>query len=146
MGLFDFAVNIGKKIFDKEEQGGEAIKSHIEENNPGIENLAVEVKDGVASVSGVATDEAAKEKAVLMAGNIKGVKEVKVDDVEVKEAAAAKVEADYYEIKSGDNLSKISKEYYGDANKYNIIFEANREVIIDPDKIYVGQKIRIPKQ
>jgi nucleoid-associated protein YgaU len=47
-------------------------------------------------------------------------------------------------IKSGDNLSKISKQFYGDPNKYNRIFEANREVIKDADKISPGQKIRIP--
>ena len=45
----------------------------------------------------------------------------------------------------GDNLSKIAKKFYGDANQYNKIFEANREVIKDPNLIYPGQKIRIPK-
>jgi len=47
-------------------------------------------------------------------------------------------------IKSGDNLSKISKQFYGDPNKYNRIFEANREVIKDANLIFPGQKIRIP--
>lgn len=51
----------------------------------------------------------------------------------------------FYEIKSGDNLSKIARQFYGDANKYPLIFEANREVIKDPDKIYPGQVIRIPR-
>lgn len=50
----------------------------------------------------------------------------------------------YYEIKSGDSLSKIAKEFYGDAMKYKALFAANLEVIEDPDKIYPGQKIRIP--
>ena len=44
-----------------------------------------------------------------------------------------------------DTLSKIAKQYYGDANKYPRIFEANREVIKDANLIYPGQKIRIPR-
>ena len=47
-------------------------------------------------------------------------------------------------IKSGDTLGKIARHYYGNANRYPRIFDANREVIEDPDKIYPGQKIRIP--
>ena len=46
----------------------------------------------------------------------------------------------------GDTLSAISKKYYGDANKYNAIFEANKPMLTHPDKIYPGQKLRIPPQ
>lgn len=49
-----------------------------------------------------------------------------------------------YTVKKGDTLSKISKEYYGDANQYMKIFEANRDQLKDPDKIYPGQELRIP--
>jgi nucleoid-associated protein YgaU len=49
-----------------------------------------------------------------------------------------------YEVKSGDSLSKIAKRHYGDANAWNRIFEANRDVVKDPDKIFPGQKLRIP--
>ena len=49
-----------------------------------------------------------------------------------------------YEVKSGDNLSKISKQFYGDANEYMRIFYANRDTLRDPDKIQVGQKLVIP--
>jgi len=49
-----------------------------------------------------------------------------------------------YEVKSGDNLSKISKQFYGDANEYMRIFYANRDALKDPDKIQVGQKLVIP--
>ena len=78
-----------------------------------------------------------KAKAALIAGNIKGIKEVVFEGTQEDDQ--------YYEIKSGDNLSKISKQFYGDPNKYNKIFEANKEVIKDPNLIYPGQKIRIPK-
>jgi len=50
-----------------------------------------------------------------------------------------------YEVKPGDSLSKIAKRQYGDANAWNKIFEANRDVIKDPDKIFPGQKLRIPE-
>jgi nucleoid-associated protein YgaU len=45
---------------------------------------------------------------------------------------------------SGDNLSHIARKYYGDANKYPVIFEANRPMLSHPDKIYPGQSLRIP--
>jgi nucleoid-associated protein YgaU len=136
-----FAKNIGKKLFHREEEASEKIASYIEEDNPGISNLQVTVENGVASLSGEAESSEALEKAVLMAGNVHGVSEVKFDAVTAP-AAVEKVE--YYEIVSGDTLSGIAKKYYGKGSAYMRIFEANREVIKDPDKIYVGQKIRIP--
>ena len=49
-----------------------------------------------------------------------------------------------YTVKAGDTLSKIAKEFYGDANAYNRIFEANRDKLHDPNKINVGQVLNIP--
>jgi nucleoid-associated protein YgaU len=49
-----------------------------------------------------------------------------------------------YTVKSGDTLSKISKQFYGDSNEYMQIFYANREELKDPDKIQVGQELKIP--
>jgi nucleoid-associated protein YgaU len=50
----------------------------------------------------------------------------------------------WYEVQPGDSLSKIAKKHYGDAALYKDIFEANRDVLKDPDKIFPGQKLRIP--
>jgi nucleoid-associated protein YgaU len=50
----------------------------------------------------------------------------------------------WYEVKSGDTLWKIAKEHYGDGNLYQEIFKANQDVLTDPDKIKVGQRLRIP--
>lgn len=50
----------------------------------------------------------------------------------------------WYEVKKGDTLWKIAKEHYGDGNLYPEIFKANQDVLSDPDKIQVGQKLRIP--
>lgn len=141
MGLLSFAKDIGKKLFNREEDAPDKITAYIEEDNPGVSNLQVDVKDGVVTLAGEAESAEAMEKAMLMAGNVAGVKEVRADDV-VAPAATDKVE--YYEIVSGDTLSAIAQKYYGKASAYPRIFEANREVIKDPDKIYVGQKIRIP--
>ena len=141
MGLFDFARNIGNKLFGSEDEAPEKIKGHIEEENPGLSNLEVSVKDGVATLSGQAESAEAMQKAVLMAGNVKGISEVHADGLT---APAPVQEVQYYEIQSGDSLSAIAKKYYGKASDYPRIFEANREVIKDPNLIYPGQKIRIP--
>ena len=54
------------------------------------------------------------------------------------------VPARIYEVVAGDNLSKIAKKFYGDANQYKKIFEANKDQLSDPDKVKVGQKLKIP--
>lgn len=141
MGLFDFVKSIGNRIFKRDEEAAEKIQQHIEADNPGIKDMKVVFNDGVVSISGQADSPEALEKVVLMAGNIEGVGEVKVDGLQVPQAES-KVE--YYVIQAGDTLSKLAKHYYGNAMDYPKIFEANREVIKDPDKIFVGQKIRIP--
>jgi nucleoid-associated protein YgaU len=144
MGLYDFVADIGNKLFgDDEKEGAEKIKEHIEADNPGVENLEVSLEDEVASLKGDAKDQAAAEKAVLMAGNVRGVQEVKADELTVPPAAEAEPEVTFYEIQKGDTLWAIAKQHYGDGNKYTRIFEDNREVIKDPDRIFPGQKIRI---
>ncbi len=141
MGLFDFVKDIGRKLFNRDAEAAEKIKAHIEEANPGISGLGVEFKDGVVSISGQADSAEAMEKAVLMAGNIQGVTEVKIDKLQ---APPVQARVEYYTIKKGDTLSAIAKQFYGKANDYPKIFEANREVIKDPNLIFPGQKIRIP--
>jgi len=77
-------------------------------------------------------------------------------DITVNEAAAPKTQTAgasanagtqtrTYTVKPGDSLSKISREFYGDANKYQKIFEANRDKLSDPDKIRAGQELVIPE-
>jgi nucleoid-associated protein YgaU len=141
MGLFDFAKNIGKHVFGKDAEASDKIKEEIERDNPGISDLNVDYKDGVVSISGHADSAEAMEKAVLMAGNVKGVAEVKTDHLD---APAQTANVDFYVIEEGDTLSAIAKRFYDDANAYPRIVEANREVIKDADLIFPGQKIRIP--
>lgn len=139
MGLLSFAIDAGKKLLGLGDDEGN-VKNEIVANAESmpIENLQVKVEGDTIKLSGEGSEEA-KEKAALIAGNIKGVKNVEFEGVR------ADSDEDYYEIKSGDNLSKIAKHFYGNGNLYNKIFEANKEVIKDPNLIYPGQKIRIPR-
>lgn len=141
MGLFDFFKDMGEKIFGSEDEAAEKIKENIEAANPGIQGLNVAYNDGVVELSGTADSAEALEKAVLMAGNVKGVSEVKADGIS---APPQQAQVEYYVIQKGDSLSAIAKRYYGNAKDYPRIFDANREVIKNPDLIYPGQKIRIP--
>ena len=144
MGLFDFVKEIGKKIFPSEakpEDAATKIKQEIEAANLGISGLQVTYADGKCSVAGECPSAEAMQKAVLIAGNIQGISEVNISGLKVPEP---KEKVEYYIIQKGDTLSKIAKQYYGDANKYPRIFEANREVIKDANLIFPGQKVRIP--
>jgi len=147
MGLFDFAADIGKKVFGiGDANAAEQIKENIEANNPGVTDLEVTLDGEVCTVNGQCESEAARQKVVLMTGNMKGVGSVngsglKTPKVEVEEPEP---EPEYYVIQSGDTLWGIAAKFLGNGSKYPEIFEANREVIEDPDKIFVGQKIRIP--
>lgn len=75
-----------------------------------------------------------------------------IADIQAPAAAAAaaaagstaRASARTYVVQAGDSLSKISKEFYGNANQYMKIFEANKEQLSDPDKIKPGMKLNIP--
>ena len=155
MGLFSFIKNAGAKIFgigktDAEEAAAEEIKreeaaeARLEETISDLQlevkGLNINIEDDKATVSGMAYNQSTREKVVLVVGNSEGI--ATVDDqmtVEHKEP-----EAQFYTVESGDSLSKIAKQYYGDAMKYPVIFDANKPMLKDPDKIYPGQVLRIP--
>ncbi len=122
---------------------GPAIEKYIA--SQGLKADGLDVKyDGASqtvTVSGVAPDQSTKEKIVLCCGNVAAV--AKVNDM-LTVADGGGAESSYREVKSGDTLSKIAKEAYGDANAYMKIFEANKPMLSNPDKIYPGQKLRIP--
>lgn len=158
MGLISFIREAGEKLFGKEVKAAEAdparaaeanlaaataIEKHINGFALPITALTVtfDVATGTAKVFGVAKDQATREKAILAAGNVEGVHQV--DDQMSVEVAAADP-SQYYTVVKGDTLSKIAKQFYGDANAYNAIFEANKPMLKHPDKIYPGQNLRIP--
>ena len=151
MGLFSFLKNAGAKLLGKKAESNEAaavvddteraglLKSIIENSGVGIDHLDIELDGDKVTVYGQTESIEDKEKIVLVAGNVEGI--ATVDD---RISVVAPVQSRFHEVKSGDTLSKISKEVYGDAMKYNVIFEANKPMLTHPDKIYPGQMLRIP--
>ncbi|MES2830360.1 MAG: peptidoglycan-binding protein LysM [Pseudomonadota bacterium] len=163
MGLLSFIKNAGEKLFNAGNQpaqasapaaaatpdvealnktASDAILKYIGSQNLPTQGIDVQYNGATAtvSVSGSVPDQATREKIVLCCGNVSSVEHVE-DNLSV---ATPTAEARYYTVKSGDNLSKISKEMYGDANRYTEIFEANKPMLSNPDKIYPGQMLRIP--
>ena len=92
------------------------------------------------TVAGIAPDQATREKVVLCCGNVASVTQVN----DLMTVATPEPESQMYTVVKGDNLSKISKAFYGTPNKYAQIFEANKPMLTHPDKIYPGQVLRIP--
>ncbi len=147
MGLFSFIKNAGAKVFGvgkttEEEALDKANKlvNSIESLGFEVRDLNVEVKDDVASVWGEAESQETREKVILVLGNTEGI--ASVDDHMT--VAIEEPQAQFHTVVSGDSLSKIAKEYYGDAMKYPVIFEANKPMLKSPDLIYPGQVLRIP--
>ncbi len=122
---------------------GQAIEKYIASQGLKADGLDV-AYDGATqtvTVSGVAPDQSTKEKIVLCCGNVASV--ARVNDL-ITVATSSEPESTYREVKSGDTLSKIARDAYGDANAYMKIFEANKPMLSNPDKIYPGQMLRIP--
>ena len=160
MSLISFLKEAGEKLFktapaatvsaapapgvaDMNETAAVAIEKYIATQNLTAQNLDVKF-DGATqtvTVSGVAADQATKEKIVLCCGNVSGV--AKVND-QLTVASSGEKPATFHTVVSGDTLSKIAKQVYGDANAYMKIFEANKPMLSDPNKIYPGQSLRIP--
>lgn len=151
MGLFTFIKDAGEKIFGgnsaEKEAANEASKAEniaelVHKLDLGIEGFSVSVDGDKAVVNGSAPNQAIREKVILAAGNVKGIASVE-DHIKVDSGVG---EGQFYTVKSGDSLSKIAKEFYGDPMQYPKIFEANKPMLSDPDKIYPGQTLRIPQQ
>ena len=161
MGLIDFVKGAGAKLFGKGDpepeprSGGDdvqaklrelrgarnaALKPELAKHGLPTDGLDISIENDVIKVSGEVADQATREKIVIALGNTNGVSQVD-DQIQVSQAEAA---ATYHTVERGDTLSKIAKEVYGNAMKYPVIFEANKPMLSDPDKIYPGQVLRIP--
>ncbi|MCO5099611.1 MAG: peptidoglycan-binding protein LysM [Burkholderiaceae bacterium] len=155
MGVLSFIREAGEKLFGTGEakaaagdpgeanrKAAQAITDYIAAMKLGAENLDV-AYDGASetvTVSGTVADQATREKILLCCGNVAGVQQV-VDRMTVKNPQP---EAKYHTVVKGDTLSKIARAQYGDANAYMRIFDANKPMLKDPDRIYPGQVLRIP--
>lgn len=121
-----------------------AIAAYVAKMNLTADGLAIgfDGASGTVIVQGMADTQETKEKILLCCGNVHGVENVQ-DQLGVVQAEAEPV---LYTVMRGDTLSKIAKEFYGNANAYMGIFEANKPMLSHPDKIYTGQMLRIPPQ
>jgi nucleoid-associated protein YgaU len=151
----DFVKDAGARLTGKETSDERAAAEELEELRKGnsllrhvfalgleIEEPKITYDDGLATIRGTCPSQQEKEKVVLAVGNVAGVSGV--DDHIIVEAPEP--EAAFYTVVSGDTLSKIAKEHYGDAMKYPVIFEANKPMLTDPNLIYPGQVLRLPPQ
>ena len=149
MGLLSFLKGVGEKVFKKEEAAptpeveplrASSLLAHVKSLGLAYNSLTVKTIGDTVILEGEVAKQEDAEKIALAVGNVEGV-EVVDNRLSVAEPEA---EAQFYTVVSGDTLSKIAKNYYGDANKYPVIFEANKPMLKHPDKIYPGQVLRIP--
>ena len=151
MGLLSFIKGKGRSIFGKKKKEEieqeekvtkteeQLLKEEVTRLGLPVDNLYVELGKAV-SITGFVKDTATAERVALTVGNVEGI--IAVDNRLTIENPTP--EAKFYTVESGDSLSKIAKQFYGDAQQYNKIFEANQPMIKDVNEIYPGQKLRIP--
>lgn len=141
MGLWSFVKGAGKKVFgggDDDAVSGAALQDELKDLGLDAEGLDISVEGDQVKVSGTAVSQEMKEKVILAVGNVEGVAAVD-DQIEGGEG-----EPTFHTVEKGDTLWAVSKKALGDGSRYNEIFEANRPMLSDPDKIYPGQVLRIP--
>lgn len=143
MSLFEFVKMAGEQLMAKsEEEKAEELRKRVAENGIDVDGLDIKVEGDKVHLGGKAVSQEAREKARLVVGNTDGISFV--EDV-MTTAAADAGESQFHTVERGDTLSAIAKKFYGDANKYPQIFEANKPMLKDPNLIYPGQVLRIPK-
>jgi nucleoid-associated protein YgaU len=146
MSLLSFVKEAGEKLIDLLTPGNanasEQLKEHIDKVGLGNPKVQATVDGDKVTVTGEVASQEEKEKILLALGNIAGVGSV---DDQITVTGPVVVAAEFVEVKAGDTLSAISLRVYGNANQYQKIFDANKPMLKDVNKIYPGQKLRIPK-
>ncbi|WP_297323121.1 LysM and BON domain-containing protein [uncultured Bartonella sp.] len=162
-------LGLGEQVPD-----AQSIKTALDGLNLGTENVKVAVENGKAILTGAVKDQATLEKAILAVGNLHSIESVNTDNLTVQNGASSPAnpasaaqsggsragsmeagqpltsgqpqEPHFYEVKKGDTLWKIAEEVYGKGHgdKNKLIFEANKPMLKSPEKIFPGQKLRIP--
>jgi len=147
MGLFDL---FGKSFEDKVN----AAITEMKAMNLGVKDLGAQVRDKVVTLTGeapsreIATMAMQKLDEMVSPDNI--INSIKVDKPAPAPEPEPVVEPEppterYHMVASGDTLGHIAQKYYGKAGEYMKIFEANRDILDDPNLIKVGQKLKIPE-
>ena len=148
MGLLDFLTGKGKHApapagaTDTAAAPADALKKELASHGLDASKVDIAVDGGKVTISGNAATTAEAEKIVLAVGNTKGVAQVE-NKITVPNAEPA---SRFYVVQDGDTLWKIAESQYGHGQgaKYEQIFEANKPMLKDADKIYPGQRLRIP--
>lgn len=137
MGLWNFMKSAGRKLVGGDDLPTAAVLEK-EVADLGIDTKGAEIKvDGdKVVVSGGDMTQEEREKVILAVGNVEGVAAVEADTSD---------EPMFHTVEKGDTLWAIAEKTLGSGPKYTAIFEANRPMLSDPDKIYPGQTLRIPK-
>ncbi|MDO5757380.1 MAG: peptidoglycan-binding protein LysM [Rhodobacterales bacterium] len=134
MGLFNFWKDSGKKVADQ--PTADTLNKEVADLGLDAKGLDITVEGDKVKIKGDAVSKEVREKVILAVGNVAGVAEVEDDSAD---------HTVFHTVASGDTLSAIAKKTLGSANRYMEIFEANKPMLSDPDKIYPGQVLRIPK-
>jgi nucleoid-associated protein YgaU len=155
MGLFDKMFGRGAAVaehapdalqrFNQLKHKYQPVLMAIEQQRIQVQNL--HVQDNKLFIRGVAPSDDAKAEVWTAIKRVNPAADDITADFTVRPTAPAPApvaSARTYTVKSGDTLSKISKEFYGDAHEYMRIFYANRDKLTDPDKIQVGQVLLVP--
>ena len=146
MGLINFIKRAGKRLGiggdDDKAPSADDLRKEVESHGLEAEKVEIEVKDDEVELRGEAMSKELREKIIVAVGNIAGVAKVN-DRIETQDKAE---DSTYHTVEKGETLWGISKQQYGNGAHYNEIFEANRPMLSDPDKIYPGQVLRIPKR
>lgn len=166
MAIWDFVKTAGKSVFGKAEAATAptatpaapasgaapapaaqddtqrkvaALKAELRALNLDGNDVHLRLRGDTVIVESRGADRETLEKLILAVGNIEGVAQVEAD------LPADAPQPVFHTVAKGETLSAIAKRHLGDANKYHAIFEANRPMLSDPDKIYPGQMLRIPQ-
>jgi len=158
MGLFDKMFGQGadkasqqpdaEKRFNELKQKYQSVLTTADQQHVQFHNL--HVQDNKLFIKGTAPSDDAKGKFWDQIKLVNPTQDDITADINVDSSRAAGAAVggmsagETYTVKSGDTLSKISKELYGDSHEYMRIFYANRNTLKDPDKIQVGQQLTIP--
>ena len=159
MGLFSFIQGVGRRLgLGTTATAAEAetaapvaapsvdmLQQELNRLELPFDGLTMRTEGNTAILEGTRNADAAMhEKLVLAIGNTAGI--AAVDDQTTAPAGSPAAPSTFYTVKKGDTLSAIAKAHYNNANAYMQIFEANKPMLTDPDKIYPGQVLRIPAQ
>jgi nucleoid-associated protein YgaU len=160
MGIFD---SIKKALGGSKPEADTTVAPSQLLREAGIDTsgLKLSFSPGSIAVAGTVSSDAEREKIIEVLSGIDGISSVQDNmviatapepepvpepaPVEAEEAAPAETGGRTYTVQSGDSLWKIAEEMYGNGSKYMKIFEANKDLLDNPDKIFPGQELKIPE-